>query len=437
MPFLFSVSGLRGIMDKKLPIIVRDYTFLFTRFMKAKRVVLGRDARGSGPVLRKAVIKGLKMGGCEIIDLGIVPTPTVLFNVRRFKAGAGLVITASHNPEEWNGIKFINGNGNFLDEKEFIRFSKFLQKNTEQTNVKTSGGIKRYSGINYHIKKITATPGPVKKGIKVGVDAVGGAGSIALPRLLLEMDCKVYRLNCKFSSKFPRGPEPIPQNIKELCRLVKSKKLDIGFAVDPDCDRLAVVDENGCPIGEELTLVLATDYILNKNKGKVVTNLSTTARMEYITKRYGCSLYRTKVGEANVVARMHRVNAVIGGEGNGGVIYPRINFTRDALTGAGLILKLITERDKKISEIVAGYPAYYMIKRKLKIAKKVLEQKKELLCAQFKGRFNFLDGIRITEKNYWVHIRPSNTEPVVRIIGEGQSKSVIKDVVHKIEMLLT
>ena len=438
MPLIFGVSGLRGVVDKGLtPEIAQDYALLFAQFMKVKRIVIGRDTRGSGPVLKKAVIRGLKTAGCEIIDLGIVPTPTVLFMVRKIRAQAGLVITASHNPEKWNGLKFIDNKGNFLDEKQFNQFSKFIQKNIGIRHYKSIPGVvQKYSGVGFHIEGIVSNLGSVRKGIKVGIDAVGGAGAQALPNLLRTMGCQVYRLNCRYSRQFPRGPEPIPRNIKDLCQLVKLKKLDIGFAVDPDCDRLAVVDEDGHPIGEELSLVLATDYILSRRKGVVVTNLSTTARMEYITKKYGCPLYRTKVGEANVVAKMRRVNAIIGGEGNGGIIYPKINFTRDALTGAAIILKLISERDKKISTIVAEYPRYYMIKKKVKLDRQGFERKEKLLLRRFMGRVNRVDGIRISARDYWLHIRPSNTEPVIRIIGEAKMKSVIEDVILKIEMIL-
>lgn len=439
MSLMFSVSGLRGVVDKDLtPDIIFRYARIFGVYVKPGKVIIGRDTRRSGKIFRKAVIAGLHSAGCEVIDLDIVPTPTVLFMVCKLRAKGGIVITASHNPVRWNALKFISSKGKFLNGREFNVFLKHIAH--EKIPISRKKKIDRVrmlsNSVDDHIDKIIEILKPDWGKCRVGVDAVNGAGSIGLPRLLEKFGCKVRRLNCTFSPTFPRKPEPTPENIRGLCQLVKKNKLDLGFATDPDCDRLSIVDENGRAIGEENTLVLVADYILSKTKGNVVTNLSTTALMEYITKKYDCTLYRTKVGEANVVSKMESVNAIIGGEGNGGVIYPKLNFTRDALVGAAIILKLMIERNKKISEILATYPKYYIIKKKMRLSRAQFEAKKKKILAKLKGKINFTDGLRVTAQDYWLHIRPSQTEPLVRIIGEARDKKLIGKYIRNIQAIL-
>ncbi len=428
MSLIFSISGLRGVVSKDLKeSVIRFYATSFARYLKARRLVIGRDTRKSSEMFLNAAINALVNNGYNVINLGCVPTPTAVFMVRKLRADAGLVITASHNPPEWNGMKFVSGRGEFINEKDFSKFARFVEKiapgTFELQNVTMKTKVKvHHEPLLKHLVSIINYFKLRNVGLKVGVDAAGGAGSIALPLLLEMAGCRVYKINCRFQSDFPRKPEPLPENITELCKLVKDKKLDLGFALDPDADRLAIVDENGNAISEEKTLVLATDCILAENPGPVVTNLSTTGLMDYITKKYECKLYRTRVGEANVVDKMNRVKAIIGGEGNGGVIYPTINATRDSLTGAGIILKLLSTRKKSINEIVKEYPEYYMIKQKVHISSEEFEQKKQKLIKKFKGRINQLDGLKIICRDFWLHIRPSNTEPLVRIIGEGRDK---------------
>ncbi|HEC79261.1 MAG TPA: phosphoglucosamine mutase [candidate division WOR-3 bacterium] len=442
MPLIFSISGLRGIVGRDLtPHIIYQYAVLFGRYVKPGRVVVGRDARGSGIAFRDAVIQGLISADCSVVDLGIVPTPTVVFMVKSLKANGGIAVTASHNPSNWNALKFISEEGRFFNGREFKRFKRFIDGRDVYQEI-SSSGFERSSvdGVGKQITKIKhALRMDSKAGasLRVAVDAVNGAGSIALPELLEALGCRVYRYNCRFSSDFPRGPEPTPENIKGLCRFVKEKGLDLGFACDPDCDRLSVVDEQGRAVGEEKTLVLATDLILSRTKGNVVTNLSTTALMDFITKKYNCRLFRTGVGEANVVAKMLKVNGVIGGEGNGGVIYPRINLTRDALVGAALIIKLLRRRNKRLSEIIDLYPKYYMIKKKVRINAEIFERRKKKIIKKFPGRINTLDGLRITRPDYWLHIRPSQTEPLVRIIGEGVDKRRINGYIREIKEILS
>jgi phosphomannomutase len=434
---IFSISGLRGIVDQGLdPDVVFKYARSFGKFLKSGQVIIGRDTRQSGKPYRKAVIQGLSAAGRSVLDLGIVPTPTVLFMVRKLRARGGIVITASHNPIQWNALKFVSSKGLFLSEREFRSFKRYMEKERASRGQKKEKVKVSSSALKEHIEKIVKTVGPVASSFRVGVDAVNGAGSVGLPELLEEMGCKVFRLNCRFATIFPRKPEPTRENIGALCRFVKSCKLDIGFACDPDCDRISVVDETGKAIGEEKSLVLAADYILGKKKGMVVTNLSTTELMDYITQKYGGRLYRTKVGEANVVSRMKSAGAVIGGEGNGGVIYPKVNFTRDAMVGAALIVKLLDERGTTISGVIGGYPKYYMIKRKLIVEKEKFEERKEAIIDAFRGKLDFTDGLKIVGDNYWLHIRPSQTENLVRLIGESRDRSQIENYVSKAKSML-
>jgi phosphomannomutase len=433
---MFSISGLRGIVDRDLDVdIIFKYARSFGKYLKSGRVVIGRDTRQSGKIFRKAVIRGLNSAGRRVIDLGIVPTPTVLYMVRKLKASGGIVITASHNPIQWNALKFVSSRGLFLSGTEFKKFAAKIVEDSGQVGKGEMVEVSA-SGIEEHVATIVAVLKTLPSSLRVAVDAVNAAGSVGLPRVLEEMGCKVYRLNCRFSPVFPRRPEPIRENIVALSRFVRSCKLDMGFACDPDCDRLSVVDDNGKAIGEESSLVLATDYVLGKRKGNVVTNLSTTALMDHVAEKHGVRLYRTKVGEANVVSRMNSTRAVIGGEGNGGIIYPKINFTRDAMVGAALIVRLVAQQDRPLSEIMVDYPRYYMIKRKMMISREKFEEKKEAVIDAFRGKLDFTDGIKIIGNNYWLHIRASQTEPLVRVIGESKDRVQIENYMSKVKRIL-
>jgi len=444
MPLIHSISGLRGIAFKDLNYsTIGFYAKVFAIYLNAKKLVVGCDTRKSHSSLLAGVIDGINFINCNVVNLGIAPTPTVAFMVRKLRADGGLMVTASHNPHEWNGLKFISARGEFINETEFREFSERLgyfrlysYKIIEY--LQGFGECQDYEKpLNEQLQKIINYFRLSNLGLKIGVDAVGGTGSEALPKLLEMAGCKVFKINCKFKSRFPRPPEPTPENIGDLCQLVKKKKLDLGFALDPDGDRLSIVDTNGNAIGEEKTLALATDYILSRKKGPVVTNLSTTILMDYITRKYKCRLYRTKVGEVNVVAKMKEVSAVIGGEGNGGVIYPMINYTRDAMTGAGIILKLLSKSKKSISEIVGNYPEYYMIKEKVNLSSREFEKRKDLVQKKFKGKVDLIDGIRIATSRYWLHLRPSNTEPLVRIIAEGRDKKQITRIIKQAKTFLS
>ncbi len=439
MSLLFSISGLRGLVDKDLtPEIIRKYAASFGSYIGPGKIVVGRDARKSGLPYLRAVIQGLNSVGCQVLDLGIVPTPTVLFIVKHNRAKGGIAITASHNPIQWNALKFVSSQGRFLSRREFIHFSKQTEKTVQASGITEMVTKSRElaSSVQLHISRILHVFKPIKETLSVGVDAVNGAGSFALPKVLEMMGCQVFRLNCRFSSRFPRAPEPRPRSLTALCGLVKQKGLDLGVACDPDCDRLAVVDEKGRAIGEDKTLVMAADFLLEQKTGAVVTNFSTTALMDDIVKKYRCRIYRTRVGEANVVSKMLKTNALIGGEGNGGVIYPAVNFTRDALVAAAIIVKLILRRHQTLSQIIEQYPKYYMQKEKIEISRKQFASKMEKLKCVMNGRVSHADGIRITTKDCWLHIRPSQTEPFIRIIGEAKDRKKIKAYIKRVKHIL-
>jgi phosphomannomutase len=440
MPLLFSISGLRGIVHKDLTVnLIRDYAVEFGRFTGRGKFFVGRDTRASGRRYTRAVIEGLNSVGCRVIDLGIVPTPTVLFMVKKYRAKGGIIITASHNPIQWNALKFVSSKGRFLNNSEFTDFSRQIKKTATRATMTISAGAGKKTStesIGIHIDQIARVLKPGTGRLSVGVDAVNGAGSIALPKMLEAMGCKVFRLHCRFRHEFSRPPEPVPRNITGLSDLVRERNLDLGFACDPDCDRLAIIDDRGRAIGEDKTLALAVDYVLEKRSGAVVTNLSTTALLDDIAEQYGSRIYRTKVGEANVVTKMLKVNALIGGEGNGGVIYPRLNYTRDALVAAAIIVKLLGKRKQTVSQIVSHYPVYYMRKDKIRISKEQFEKRKTKIISIMKGRVNHTDGIKITGKNAWLHIRPSQTEPLVRIISEAKSQKMVMACVKKARYIL-
>lgn len=436
---MFSVSGLRGIVGKDLTVDdVARYARAFGEFTGPGTILVGRDTRSSSPDFLKAVKHGLKQTRCMVVDLGIVPTPTVLFMVRTLKANAGIIITASHNPAQWNALKFVVRGGRFLNKLELKKFKKHLdRKDTIIKPLKARSVRKRTDAIRKHIDRILKTLRVEAPHLTVAVDAVNGAGSKALPQLVRSLGCRVYEVNCTYSHRFPRGPEPTPENLYQLSHLVRVKRCNIGVACDPDCDRVSIVDEKGKPIGEDMSIVLAADYLLETIKGPVVTNLSTTSLLEHVCSQYDCVVYRTPVGEAHVVEKMQKVKAVFGGEGNGGIIDPRINLTRDALVGTAYAIALLAQRKRPLSEIIASYPRFYMVKVKVRMSRERFERKMPRLRSLVRGRITAQDGLRISGKNFWVHIRPSQTEPLVRIIGESSDDGYIKNLVHKIQRVLS
>jgi phosphomannomutase len=429
---MISVSGIRGVVGEGLtPEVILKYSSAFGIMCKSGKVVLGRDSRVSGEMLKTAVVSGLLSTGCEVIDLGICATPTVEIAVEELKAKGGIIITASHNPIEWNALKFVGSDGLFLSEKENKRLLNLVKNNSikyhkwdklgkiicdDSWNKRHIDNILRLSYMNTW--KIRG------KRFRVALDCCNGAGGVISPLLLKALGCEVMELNCKTDGRFAHDPEPVPQNLTSLCDLVKRKKADIGFANDPDVDRLAVVSEKGIPLGEEATLAFVTRFILSKKpNSKVTANISTSRMIDDIAKESNSKVYRTRVGEAHVARQLRKVKGVIGGEGNGGIILPELHYGRDALVGMALILQYLTESSKTISHLFSELPGYFMVKRKAKLSGNFDKNLAKLKRKYPSGKVSTLDGMRIDFPDSWLHVRKSNTEPVVRVITEAKSKS--------------
>lgn len=428
-----SVSGVRGIVGSALTTgIAFEFGKAFGTFLNCGNVVIARDTRTSGDMLKCATTAGLLSCGCKIVDIGVAPTPTALLYVRKCKADGGIIITASHNPGEWNGLKFAESDGTFLNEERLEKFFDiYYKKEFRAVPWDCLSEIEiDQRAVGVHIGEVLKhldVAAIRKKHFKVGVDYVNGTGCVITPQFLAELGCKTFPLNDIPNGLFKHEPEPLPKNLKGLCRLVKQKKLDIGFAQDPDADRLAVISDKGAPIGEELTLALAVRFILSyKKKGPIVTNLSASRVLDDIADEFKVRLSRSKVGESNVVSEMKKRGAVIGGEGNGGVIFPKINYGRDSFVGMGLILEYMAKSGKKISQIIKELPHYAMEKKKFECPFSKTSDVLSAMKIVFKNEnIDTTDGIKVIRPSSWVHIRSSNTEPIIRVIIEAKTKKEI------------
>lgn len=436
-----SVAGIRGRYPNELdPIVTFKYSFVFGIYAKNKTFLVGRDTRKSGEVLLLSAISGLLSAGKNVINLGIIPTPLMEYIVEKHEKKYGVLVTASHNPEEYNGLKFLNKSGTFLNQNEWKEFSSFI-KNLDSLEMPSCPGTVKISNkdfteifykdiyFNIDINKIK------RKKFKVVVDACQGVSSFYTEKFLKEMGCEVVIFNKYPPGKFAHDPEPLVKNLKYLKRKVIEEKADIGFMQDPDCDRLGFVCEDGYIPSEEITLALCVDSILEKEKTAVVVNLSTTSLIDDICEKHGVKIYRTKVGEINVVEKMKRVRSRVGGEGNGGVIWGKVHYGRDSFVAMALILEKMAKENKKISEIVKTLPEYFMIKEKYRIENPLefMEKVKDY----FKGeKIDTTDGVKVIRENGWIHIRPSGTEPVVRIIIEGKNKKVPFSYLEELKNLL-
>lgn len=443
-----SISGIRGIVgDTLTPEVILQTAYGFAQYTKNGKIVIGMDGRPTGEAISNMLESVLQLCGCEVIDLGIVPTPTVQLMVEELKADGGIIVSASHNPVEWNAFKLVNSDGTFLNSKQIKQFFKYSEKSAKTVKYDKVG--KRYQedrSFNVHISKVLdkIAVNKIKRSkYKVVLDSVNGAGSYITRELLEKLNCEVVPLYCETIGEFPRVAEPLPENLADLSKAVKKHKADIGFAQDPDADRLAIVDENGNPIGEELTISLVAEHLLSKKSGRVVVNLSTTKTVEDIAVKFGVEFKRSKVGEINVVDEMRKKETLIGGEGNGGVISPEVHLGRDSLVGIGYILSMMAERKKTISELRDSLPKYFMKKGKVKFNPDSLDKIYETVVDSYKGeKFSKIDGIRIDfKKNQdfkdgWVHLRPSNTEPVFRIICEGTSEKQMNDIYKKFDKII-
>lgn len=437
---MVSVSGIRGIIgDGLTPLEVVKYTQAFGTYLGSGKVVVGRDSRVTGEMVKSAVISGLLAVGCDVIDIGVCPTPTVQMAVEKLEARGGIAVTASHNPIEWNALKLIDSSGLFLDEKQGKKVIEYAEKGTFNYVIwENIGKISRYEmAVQDHINAIFKLQFINvelirSKKFKVVVDCVNGAGGTIVPQLLNYLNCELITINEEPNGLFPRTPEPVPENLTELCEKVKSVKADIGFAVDPDVDRLAIVSEKGVPLGEEYTLALAVNYIAQKKRGPIVINASVSMVIDDLAKKYHSKVIRTKVGEVHVSSKMQKENAAIGGEGNGGVILPELHLGRDAPLGIVLTLQQLAEFDGKISDLHKSLPQYFQVKKKVNLDRIKPEAAMEKIVEEFSNeKIDRTDGIKILWEHEWVHIRPSNTEPIIRVMSEAQTQEQAEAICYK------
>jgi phosphomannomutase len=443
MALMISVSGIRGIFGTHLtPQNIVEFTAAYGTWLEGGTVVVGRDSRVTGQICEDIVCATLQSVGCDVVKAGVVPTPTVAMGVLKHDAKGGLIITASHNPAEWNALKMLNGKSEFLSPKQGEKVLEIAKKRAFEYSTYDKIGTVRADDnlISYHIQKILELPYIdadliKKRKFTVAVDAVNGAGSNALPALLEALGATVHPLNCEPNGIFPHNPEPLPAHLTEICDFLKSNRCDLGVVTDPDADRLALVDENGRLFGEEYTQVAAFDFMLANTAGDTATNLSSSRAADDISKKYGHTCHRASVGEINVVKVMQKYGAVISGEGNGGVINPDLHAGRDALVGTAMILQLLAQRKLKASEYRNSLPNYEMVKQKIQLSDLGMDADDLLakVADEFKNeRINTLDGVKIDFDEGWVHFRKSNTEPIVRVYSEGKSESDARSLADKV-----
>ena len=446
---IISISGMRGIVGENLtPAIATEYGCAFGTFLKTSgektklSVCIGRDSRTSGQQLQSAVTKGLSSVGIDVIDLGMVITPSVGIMLRHLGCDGGVMITASHNPVQYNGIKLLLADGIAPSSDQSQKIKKlYLDKNFSSVESKDSGSISsNQQTYNIHIEKVLSLIDKetiAAKKFKVVLDSVNGAGGPITKKLLAEFGCESIAINDEPSGLFDHTPEPTAENLTGLCEIVAGKKADIGFAQDPDADRLAIVDENGLYIGEEYTLALAAKYIFSKQTGKAAANLSTSRMIDDIAQAAGGEVIRTAVGEANVAAAMIQNNCIIGGEGNGGVIDLRLGPIRDSLVAIAFVLQLMAETGKTVSQLADEVGGYYMSKDKFAAddsqAQQLFARAKEVFSD---AKLNTIDGCRFDFEDGWLHLRSSNTEPVMRIIVEAKDKQTAQKYIDEFSDIL-
>lgn len=435
---MIGVSGVRGIYGDGLDEAVAE------RFAHAfgKRfggpVVIGRDSRTSGAAIARSAISGLRKAGADVIDLGLASTPTTEMAVLAKRAAGGVIVTASHNPARWNGLKFLGGDSVFLDASEGAGLLEKYRALGDIGGIPETGSLTSWDGADdHHIESILALdiiePGRIADaGFAVCLDAVNGAGGAVCARLLERLGCAVHGIYMEPTGVFPRGAEPVPENLGALCALVRDVEADIGFAVDPDVDRLSLVDETGTAPGEEYTLALAADFLFGKGVRSAACNLSTSQMIDDAADRQGATVHRAPVGEINVVQAMRVYGALIGGEGNGGVIYPPLHEGRDAVLGMALVLQYLAETGKTIGELVAEFPRYVMVKDKISLERPVAWSE-SLLAAFPEAEADLRDGVKLTIGRSWVHVRPSNTEPIIRIIAEAPAPDILDDILLRVK----
>src|SRR5690554_271397 len=448
MTLIKSISGIRGTIGgdagKNLtPLDIVKFSAAYATFIKESsknnrpRIVVGKDARISGEMVHR-IITGTLIGmGCDVTDIGMATTPTTEIAVKKENASGGIIITASHNPKQWNALKLLNNKGEFLNAEEGVRILNIAEKEDfEFAEVDYLGEITQKQYLHEHIQsilslKLVDVDAIEKANFSVAIDCVNSVGGIAIPELLYALGVKeIFKLHCAPHGNFSHDPEPLPQHLTELASLTRDSRATVGFAVDPDVDRLAIYTEDGEPFGEEYTLVAVADYVLRHTPGNTVSNLSSSRALRDVTRQHGGEYHAAAVGEVNVVTKMKEVDAVIGGEGNGGVIYPASHHGRDALAGIALFLTHMARTGKSPSELKKSYPAYFMSKQKVELTPgmdtdAVLQTMKERFADQ---EVTDIDGVKIDFPDKWVHLRKSNTEPIIRVYSEARSEQEAEEI---------
>ena len=451
MSLIKSISGIRGTIGGKVdenltPIDAVKFAAAYGSWLKEQvgkehvKVVIGRDARISGEMIQNLVQYTLIGLGIDVVNIGLSTTPTIEVAVPLEKANGGIILTASHNPKEWNALKLLNDKGEFVSDQDGKAILRIAQENDFSfATVDHLGKLThndRY--IDLHIEEVLAlplvTPEAIqKKKFRVVVDAVNSSGGIAIPRLLERLGVEVVKLYCEPNGHFPHNPEPLREHLGDICKKVVEEKADFGIVVDPDVDRLAFITDQGEMFGEEYTLVACADYVLIKAKGNVVSNLSSSRALRDIAQKYGVTYSAAAVGEVNVVTEMKRVEAIIGGEGNGGIIYPELHYGRDALVGVALFLSLLAKRGGSVQQLRESYPAYFMSKNKIQLTEQI---NPDLILKAMEQKYaheqtTTIDGLKIDFADSWVHLRKSNTEPIIRIYTEGKSQKEADDLAQR------
>ncbi|MFA6701558.1 MAG: phosphoglucosamine mutase [Dysgonamonadaceae bacterium] len=439
MTLIKSISGIRGTIggnvgENLTPTDIVKFTAAYAIFIRKSsgvdkpRIVVGRDARISGNMVSKIVIGTLIGSGCNVTNIGLATTPTTEIAVTKEAANGGIIITASHNPKQWNALKLLNSKGEFLNAEEGNEIITLAESdNFTFSLIDDLGAITKKQYLQDHINDVLALDlvdvDAIKAAnFKVAIDCVNSVGGIAIPELLYALGIKeIFKLHCAPHGNFAHNPEPLPQNLTELSSLMKNTNANVGFAVDPDVDRLVIYAENGEPFGEEYTLVAISDYVLQHTPGNTVSNLSSSRALKDVTEKNGGTYEASAVGEVNVVTKMKENKAVIGGEGNGGIIYPALHYGRDSLVGIALFLTYLAKTGKKVSELRATYPNYFMSKQKIELTPEInIDKLLESIKDKYKDEtITDIDGVKIDFLNKWVHLRKSNTEPIIRIYSEA------------------
>lgn len=452
MTLIKSISGIRGTIGGKVgdnltPVDAVKFASAYGTFLKNSNsdkvltVVIGRDARISGPMIHNLVAQTLVGLGIHVIDLGLSTTPTVEVAVPLEKADGGIILTASHNPKQWNALKLLNEKGEFLSGDDGARILELAEAEAfDFADVDSLGTItQRDDYMDIHIDQVLNLPlvdvEAVKKaGFKVVVDGVNSSGGIVIPNLLRKMGVEVVELYCEPNGHFPHNPEPLKEHLTAICELVPKEKADFGVVVDPDVDRLAFISNDGEMFGEEYTLVACADYVLSKTSGNTVSNLSSSRALRDITEKHGGRYAASAVGEVNVVELMKKNNAIIGGEGNGGIIYPELHYGRDSLVGVALFLTYLAKQDKTVAELRASYPQYYMSKNKIELTPKInVDMLLEQMAENYSNQdISTIDGVKIDFPTSWVHLRKSNTEPIIRIYTEAPTQEAADGLAFRI-----